>query len=168
MHCCLHHWYTHYLCRIDTLQVGWPVHCRWYWRFHSQEQCCQWDWLSQWCLLGGSLNEFKSIGNIILFSVNTMYLNQLSHKQQKVWPTAHGQTHSKIVKRIYMYLQHQSKVVRIWRSLKGKCCCQNYLLKIHNFYFCHIFIMFFCLQVPYFHWYSVTLLHNFPLFVSFI
>ena len=72
-------------------------------------------------------NEFKSIGNVILFSVNTMYLNQLSHKQQKVWPTVHGQNHSKIITRIFMYLQHQSKVVRITRSLKGKCCCQNYL-----------------------------------------
>ena len=54
-HCCLQHWYSYYLCRIDTLQVGWPVHCRWYWRFHSQEHRCQWDWLSQWCLLGGNL-----------------------------------------------------------------------------------------------------------------
>ena len=32
-----------------------------------------------------------------------------------------------------MYLQHQSKVVRILRSLKGKCYSQNYLLQIHNF-----------------------------------
>ena len=72
-------------------------------------------------------NEFKSIGNIILFSVNKMYLNQLSHKQWKVWPTAHGQNHSKIITRIFINLQHQSKAVRIWRSLKGKCCCQNYL-----------------------------------------
>ena len=64
-----------------------------------------------------------------------MYLNQLSHKQRNVWPTAHGQNHSKIVTRIYMYLQHQSKVVRILRSLKGKCYSLNYLLQIRNFLF---------------------------------
>ena len=61
-----------------------------------------------------------------------------------------------------MYLQHQSKVVRILRSLKGKCCSQNYLLQIFNSYFCHIFIIFFSFQVPYFHQYSVTSVAYFP------
>ena len=34
-----------------------------------------------------------------------MYLTQLSHKQRNVWPAAHGQNYSKIITRIYMYLQ---------------------------------------------------------------